>query len=56
MGMANANSLLDVRMHEVELPDGTIKELTANAMAENLHAQCDNNGFMHQTLNKIVDH
>ena len=56
IGISNDYPLLDTRLYGVELPDGTVEELAANAIAEKLLAQCNEDGFMYQILDKIVDH
>ena len=52
----NENPLINTRLYKVELHDGAIEELVANAISENLWSQCDEDGFMYQILDKIVDH
>ena len=54
--ISNENPLLDTRLYEVELLDGAVEELDVNAISENLWAQCDEDGFMYQILDKIIDH
>ena len=46
IGIYNDNPLLNTKLYEVDLPDGAVEELAANAIAENLWAQCNENGFM----------
>jgi hypothetical protein len=41
-GRTNANPMLDTRNCEIEFPDGRSGEYTANVIAENMYAQCDN--------------
>ena len=41
MGTANVNPILDLRQYVVEFEDGTEAELTANAIAMSMYAQCD---------------
>jgi hypothetical protein len=53
---ANANSMLDTRTYEIELPDGRSDEYTANVIAENMHAQCDIKGRKYNLMEGIVDH
>jgi hypothetical protein len=43
-GCANANAMLDARTYEIEFPDGRNDEYTANMIAENIYAQCDEEG------------
>ena len=40
MGRANDNPILDTREYVVEFDDGTEAELAANAIAQNMYAQC----------------
>ena len=44
MGTAHTNPILDTRTYEVEFPDGETAEYTANVIAENMWAQCDEAG------------
>ena len=56
IGVSNPNPILDSREYEVELEDGSIQRYTANIIAENLFAQCDDEGRMHLVFNEIIDH
>jgi hypothetical protein len=47
IGMANNNPILDTRLYEVEYPDGYKASLAANAIAENMWAQVDDEGNRH---------
>jgi hypothetical protein len=38
-GNANANSMLDTRIYEIEFPDDCSNEYTPNVIAENVYAQ-----------------
>jgi DNA-dependent RNA polymerase auxiliary subunit epsilon len=53
---ANANSMLDTRTYEIEFHDGLSDEYTANAIAENLYAQCDIEGRKYNRMEGIIDH
>jgi hypothetical protein len=55
-GRANANSMLDSRIYEIEFPDGRSDEYTANVIAENMYAQCDNKGKQFNIMYCIIDH
>jgi hypothetical protein len=44
IGRAHSNPILDTRVYEVEFPDGTISEYSANVLAEALYAQVDADG------------
>ena len=52
----NDNPILDTRLYTIELPNGAVEELAANAIAEKISAQCKEDGFMYQTLDKCFDH
>ena len=43
-------------MYEVEYFDGKKASLTANATAQNIFAQFDNEGNRHVLFDKIIDH
>ena len=55
IGTANDNPILDTRMYEVEFQDGYRASLAANAIAENLFAQIDNEGNRHVLFQEIID-
>jgi hypothetical protein len=40
----------------VEFPDGAEAEYVANAIAENMYAQCEGSGNQYILLDSIVDH
>ena len=54
-GKANANPILDTRTYEVEFPDGTTAEYSANVIAQNMYSQCDVEGNQYLLLKEIVD-
>jgi hypothetical protein len=56
IGKANNNPILDTRMYEVEYKDGHKASLAANAIAENMFAQVDDEGNRHVLFEAIVDH
>jgi hypothetical protein len=56
IGKANNNPILDTRMHEVEYPDGHKASLAANAIAENMFAQVDDEGNRRVLFDAITDH
>ena len=56
IGTANDNPILDSRMYEVEFQDGYKTSLAANAIAENLFAQIDDEGNRHVLFQEIIDH
>ena len=45
VGHCNPNPILNTLEHEVEFPDGTIKEFAVNVLAEKMISQVDSNGF-----------
>jgi hypothetical protein len=53
---ANNNPILDTRMHEAEHKDGHKASLAANAIAENMFAQVDDEGNRHVLFQEIVNH
>eukprot|EP00978_Attheya_sp_CCMP212_P006101 scaffold13744_cov38-Attheya_sp.AAC.2 len=56
-GKANTNPILDTRTYQVRFPDGVEAEYAANAIAENMWAQCDPDGNQHNVLlESIIDH
>ena len=56
IGTANDNPILDSRFYEVEFIDGHKASLSANAIAENMFAQVDDEGNRFVLLDSIVDH
>jgi predicted transcriptional regulator len=54
-GCANDNVIMDTRTYEVEFPDGLNDEYTANVIAENMYAQCDEAGNQFNMMEVIVD-
>jgi hypothetical protein len=55
-GKASANHILDTRTYNVEFPDGRSEEYMANLIAENMYAQCDEEGNQFLMLQDIVGH
>jgi hypothetical protein len=55
-GEASANPIMDTRTHNVEFPDGHSEEYTAIFIAENMYAQCDEDGNQFLMLQDIVGH
>jgi hypothetical protein len=56
IGRRNNNYLLDTRMYEVKLADGTSEEYYANVIAENLFAQVDSKGNQYVLMKEINEH
>ena len=55
VGIYNANPILNTRIYDVEFPDGSIKQYSANLIAENLYSQVDEEGYRYQLMDEIVD-
>jgi hypothetical protein len=55
-GRANANSILDTRIYEIEYPDGRSDEYTANVIADNMYSQCYIEGRQYNLMVGIFDH
>jgi hypothetical protein len=47
---------LDTRIHKIEFPDGHNDEYTANAIVENMYAQCDADDRQYNIMEGIFDH
>ena len=56
VGRRHSNPLLDTREYEVEMPDGSTECYTANIIADNIYAQCDDEGIMYTLMDEIIDH
>ncbi len=56
IGRRHTNPLLDTQRYEVEFGDGSTSEYTANLVAKNIYAQCDDEGKKHMVFKEIVDH
>ena len=56
IGKRNENSLLDTREYDCILDDGSVYRYHANVIAENIFAQCDDEGRRHAVLKEITDH
>ena len=55
IGRAHENPILDTRMFEVEFLDGTKSTMAANAIAQNMFAQVDQEGHRLMLMDKITD-
>jgi hypothetical protein len=55
-GRYNPNPIRDTLKYCVEFNDGDVSELTANVIAENMYAQCENDGHQILLLDSIIDH
>ena len=56
IGIKNNNPILDTRAYEVEFSDGSIDVLSANAIAEAMYSQVDEQGYHHALIKEITDH
>ena len=56
IGTAHDNPILDTRVYEVEFPDGHRASLSANAIAENLFAQVDDEGNRRVLFDEVDAH
>jgi hypothetical protein len=55
-GKAHSNPILDTRTYDVEFPDGSHAEYSANIIAQNMYSQCDTEGNQFLLLSSIVGH
>jgi hypothetical protein len=55
-GTANTNPMLDTRNYVVDFPDCRSDEYTANIIAQNMYAQCDEVGKQLNLMDGIVGH
>ncbi len=56
IGTSNRNPLMDTRLYEVELPDGTYTDYSANVLIENIMNSADDNGQTPMFIDEIVGH
>lgn len=56
IGKKHSNPLLDTRIYDCELGDGTVYRYSANVIAENIFSQCDDEGRRQAVLQEIIDH
>ena len=56
IGTYDSNPMLNTLIYEVEYPDGSIREYSANVIAENIYSQVDEHGYRQQTLDCIMEH
>ena len=56
VGRYHDNPQLNSIIYDVEFPDGTIKEYSANVIAENMLIQVDSDGFAMTIMEGIIDH
>ena len=55
-GKGGYNSMHDKSLYEVEYPDGTTEQLSANIIAENVMSQVESEGHHYQVLTEVTDH
>ena len=55
-GEGNYNAMHDKSLYEVEYPDGTKEQLSANILAGNMMSQVDSEGHHYQVLAEVTDH
>ena len=56
IGTASENPILDTRIHEVEYADGYKTAMAANAIANNLFVQVDQDGRRFVLFEETIDH
>ena len=56
VGTSHIDPILDTRQYEVQLPDGSVESYTANLIADNIYAQCDDKGNSYTLLQEIINH
>ena len=56
IGEINENPILSTAIYNVESPDGTIHEYSANVIAENLFSSVDDDGYNFDYLYEIIGH
>jgi hypothetical protein len=55
-GTRNPNPILDTRTYSVQFPNGEEAEYAANVIAQNMYAQCDQEGNQWLLMEAIVDY
>ena len=55
-GKYDDNPSLNSMIYDLEFPDGTVKEYSANIIAENMLTQVDSDGFTMTMMEGIIDH
>ena len=56
IGKRNDNPILDTRMYDLQFPDGSVEQYTANIVAESMYSSIDDDGRMFSLLDAIIDH
>ena len=55
IGPANNNTIPNTRQYEVQFADGEVTELTTNAIAKAMYAECDEDGKVNALFDSFVD-
>ena len=55
-GTYDDNPILNSIIYEVEFPDGQVCKYSANIIAENMLAQCNDEGFSKALMEVIIDY
>ena len=56
VGTSHNNPILDTRVYEVEMPDGTYADYQANNLIENLMNNVDDDGRTEMIMDELLDH
>ena len=56
VGTQHNNPILDTRVYEVQLPDGTYNDYSANVLIENIMAEVDDDGKTALILEDMIGH
>lgn len=56
IGTYDQNPMLNSAVYEVHFDDGSVREYAANAIAESIYAQCDEEGYRYTLLDEIIDY
>lgn len=56
IGRRHENPILDTRVYDVEFSDGSIKQYSANVIADNMFNQVDSDGRFTMLMDEIMDH
>eukprot|EP00536_Pseudo-nitzschia_multiseries_P015983 jgi/Psemu1/44457/gm1.44457_g len=56
IGVRNDNLILDTRLYRLQVPDGSLKEYTANIVAESLYSSVDKDARLFTLLDELIDH
>ena len=56
VGSYDSNPILNTRLYDVMFPDGSIRQYSANIIAENIFSQVDEEGYHYILLDEIIDY